>query len=305
VVKQTRTQSLTSRVAARTGDPPPQFRTAILPSRPPRGRRPAVIKDEAVLQIPGGYSAPQLQILMSRRAEHLVAEPRPVGRYSYRVRLGHPRNSVASVIGRRPRNPMVAGDKTKYTYRLAQERDAGARTLVGAPQGRVTRPQYALASSGVMNPPPNKGTNARCGRRLENGRRASRLAPPPHGVVADPFDASDRRGAWRMSPARPGGRHAGNRPVMGHSASGPPLCDPCLSAVARTAERTKVNISRAGTGAASTHVNVINMSFAGPRDPSLERSLKLAHDKGIVLIAAGRNAQARQCAAALSREDPK
>ena len=32
------------------------------------------------------------------------------------------------------------------------------------------------------------------------------------------------------------------------------------------------------------------MSFAGPRDPSLERALKAAHDKGIVLIAAAGNA---------------
>ena len=32
------------------------------------------------------------------------------------------------------------------------------------------------------------------------------------------------------------------------------------------------------------------MSFAGPKDPSLERALKLAYDKGIVLIAAAGNA---------------
>ena len=32
------------------------------------------------------------------------------------------------------------------------------------------------------------------------------------------------------------------------------------------------------------------MSFAGPRDPSLERALKEAHDKGIILIAAAGNA---------------
>jgi subtilisin family serine protease len=37
-------------------------------------------------------------------------------------------------------------------------------------------------------------------------------------------------------------------------------------------------------------VRVINMSFAGPRDPSMERALRAAHDKGIVLIAAAGNA---------------
>src|SRR5262249_22791009 len=40
----------------------------------------------------------------------------------------------------------------------------------------------------------------------------------------------------------------------------------------------------------SKGVRVINMSFAGPKDPSLERALKVAHDKGIVLIAAAGNA---------------
>ena len=35
---------------------------------------------------------------------------------------------------------------------------------------------------------------------------------------------------------------------------------------------------------------IINMNFAGPKDPSLERALKLAHDRGIVLIAAAGNA---------------
>jgi subtilisin family serine protease len=38
---------------------------------------------------------------------------------------------------------------------------------------------------------------------------------------------------------------------------------------------------------------VINMSFAGPADPSLQRSLKLAYDKGIVLVAAAGNAGAK------------
>ena len=38
---------------------------------------------------------------------------------------------------------------------------------------------------------------------------------------------------------------------------------------------------------------IINMSFAGPKDPSLERVLKLAYDKGIVLIAAAGNAGAK------------
>jgi subtilisin family serine protease len=45
--------------------------------------------------------------------------------------------------------------------------------------------------------------------------------------------------------------------------------------------------------AIANNVRIVNMSFAGPRDPSLERALKAAHDKGIILIAAAGNAGPR------------
>jgi subtilisin family serine protease len=37
-------------------------------------------------------------------------------------------------------------------------------------------------------------------------------------------------------------------------------------------------------------VRIVNMSFAGPRDPTLERALKAAYDKGVILVAAAGNA---------------
>ena len=57
-----------------------------------------------------------------------------------------------------------------------------------------------------------------------------------------------------------------------------------------SAESTTFNILKGIDWAVSQGARVINMSFAGPKDPSLERALKLAHDKGIVLIAAAGNA---------------
>jgi subtilisin family serine protease len=38
--------------------------------------------------------------------------------------------------------------------------------------------------------------------------------------------------------------------------------------------------------AVRNNVRIVNMSFAGPRDPMLERALKAAYDKGVILIAA-------------------
>ena len=57
-----------------------------------------------------------------------------------------------------------------------------------------------------------------------------------------------------------------------------------------TSEGTTISILKGIEWAVSQGARVINMSFAGPRDPSLERALKAAHDKGVVLIAAAGNA---------------
>jgi subtilisin family serine protease len=57
-----------------------------------------------------------------------------------------------------------------------------------------------------------------------------------------------------------------------------------------TAEGTTLSILKGIDWAVSQGARVINMSFAGPRDPSLERALKAAHEKGVVLIAAAGNA---------------
>ena len=63
-----------------------------------------------------------------------------------------------------------------------------------------------------------------------------------------------------------------------------------FSATATSAESATFNILKGIDWATSQGVRIINMSFAGPKDPSLERSLKIAYDKGIVLIAAAGNA---------------
>jgi filamentous hemagglutinin family protein len=55
-------------------------------------------------------------------------------------------------------------------------------------------------------------------------------------------------------------------------------------------EGTSFNILKGIEWAMSQGARVINMSFAGPRDPSLERAFKAARQKGVVLVAAAGNA---------------
>jgi subtilisin family serine protease len=56
------------------------------------------------------------------------------------------------------------------------------------------------------------------------------------------------------------------------------------------AEGTTFNILKGLDWAAANGARVINMSFAGPSDPAIHRSLEAARKKGIVLIAAAGNA---------------
>jgi filamentous hemagglutinin family protein len=57
-----------------------------------------------------------------------------------------------------------------------------------------------------------------------------------------------------------------------------------------SAEGTTISIIKGIEWAVSQGARVINMSFAGPRDPALERALKAAREKGVVLVAAAGNA---------------
>jgi subtilisin family serine protease len=59
-----------------------------------------------------------------------------------------------------------------------------------------------------------------------------------------------------------------------------------------SAEGTTFNILKGIDWAATRGARVINMSFAGPPDPAIHRSLEAARKKGIVLVAAAGNAGA-------------
>jgi subtilisin family serine protease len=63
-----------------------------------------------------------------------------------------------------------------------------------------------------------------------------------------------------------------------------------FSTKAATAESTTFQILKGIDWSVLQGARVINMSFAGPRDPALERALKAAYDRNVVLVAAAGNA---------------
>ena len=72
-----------------------------------------------------------------------------------------------------------------------------------------------------------------------------------------------------------------------------------------TAESTTFTILKSIEWAVSQGARVINMSFAGPYDPSLERALKDAAGKGVVLIGAVRQRRSEVAAAVARRRSER
>jgi filamentous hemagglutinin family protein len=114
--------------------------------------------------------------------------------------------------------------------------------------------------------------------------------PDLRGVIAERFDAT-------QSPSKPhahgtgmAGAIASRYRLLGVAPGVRIIAIKAFDESATSAEATSYQILKGLDHAISKNVRIINMSFAGPRDPMMERTLKTAHDKGIILIAAAGNA---------------
>ena len=86
---------------------------------------------------------------------------------------------------------------------------------------------------------------------------------------------------------------AARQRILGTAPGARLLAVHAFSSNAANAESTTFNILKGIDWSVGQGARIINMSFAGPKDPSLQRALKLAYDKGIVLVAAAGNAGAK------------
>ena len=113
------------------------------------------------------------------------------------------------------------------------------------------------------------------------------------GVVAQRFSAVGAPEKPHPHGTGMAGAMAARHRVLGTAPAARLLAVHAFSSNAAKAESTTFNILKGIDWAVGQGARVINMSFAGPKDPSLERALKLAYDKGIVLVAAAGNAGAK------------
>ncbi len=117
--------------------------------------------------------------------------------------------------------------------------------------------------------------------------------PDLAGVIAQRFSAAGAPEKAHPHGTGMAGAIASRQRLLGVAPSARLLAVHAFSSNAAKAESTTYNILKGLDWSVQEGARIINMSFAGPKDPSLERSLKAAYDKGIVLIAAAGNAGPR------------
>jgi subtilisin family serine protease len=114
--------------------------------------------------------------------------------------------------------------------------------------------------------------------------------PDLEGVIAERFSAVGAPEKPHAHGTGMAGAIASHQRLLGTAPGARLLAVHAFSTAAAAAESTTFNILKGIDWSVRQGARIINMSFAGPKDPSLERVLKLAYDKGIVLIAAAGNA---------------
>jgi hypothetical protein len=191
------------------------------------------------------------------------------------------RRSVPSVIRLLQAERIVLAAQPNYLYQLQGEQ----------PQTPVTEGdpgQYALAKLRL----PQAHALAKGEKVLvaviDSGVDTSH--PELAGVIAESFDALGSGEKAHAHGTAVAGAIVAHARLMGVAPQARILAIRAFDAKDNTAEATTYSINKGIDWAMSRGAQVINMSFTGPRDPSIEQRLAYARQQGLVLIAAAGNA---------------
>lgn len=117
--------------------------------------------------------------------------------------------------------------------------------------------------------------------------------PELAGAIAGTFDALNSKEGPHAHGTGIAGVIAAHARLLGTAPSARLLAIRAFGAQGNSAEGTTFTVLRSLDYAVANNAQVINMSFAGPRDAAMERGLAAAAGKGVVLVAAAGNAGAK------------
>lgn len=277
--------------------PPPQRSSAQRGGGgvPPANER-RLVPDEVVIEVPSTTS-PQAITALERRHRLARLESQTLqlsGTTLFRWRIPD-RRSVASVVRALEADGAVRSAQPNYVFALQQ--DAKAATL---PDGVVSvaasqpaqeslgdKLQYLIGKLHLTEAHSiAKGDNVTVAV-IDSGIDGEH--PELTGTIVDRFDALDKPFTPHAHGTSIAALIAGHAKLMGAAPDAHILAVRAFDPAGDSAQATTFNILKGLDWAAAKGARVINMSFAGPADPAIHRSLEAARKKGIVLIAAAGN----------------
>jgi hypothetical protein len=266
---------------------PSGFDQRVIDVPPPTETR--FIKDEVVLQIAGNITVERLQATVASLGLTLLASENLAitGSTVARFRVDNGR-SPTQIIRALAAIQLVAVAQPNYVYTLQQESAAPAPAARGeaAPLGDAA--QYALEKLQISDVHRIvKGANVPIAV-IDSEIDATH--PDLEGTVTQRFDAVGAPEKPHPHGTGMAGAIAAHQRLLGIAPGARLLAVRAFSSDAAKTESTTFNILKGIDWSVRQGARIINMSFAGPRDPSLDHALKAAYDKGVVLIAAAGNA---------------
>ena len=248
------------------------------------------ITDEVVLQIRSNVAIADLENALRRFGLTLLASDR-LGSTTdtivlrFRITNGQ---SVRDIIRQLASVQIVALAQPNYYFLADQKSEPAPASRGDATQQQGDAAQYILQKWRISDVHRLvRGTNVPIAV-IDSEIDAAH--PELQGVVAQRFSAVGAPETPHAHGTGMAGAIASHLRVLGVAPSSRLFAVHAFSTKASSVESTTFSILKGIDWSVNQGARIINMSFAGPKDPSLERALKVAYDKGVVLIAAAGNA---------------
>jgi filamentous hemagglutinin family protein len=252
---------------------------------PPPGET-RLVENEVVLQMPCDLPEATLSEIVKQHGLTVVSSQclQAAGIAAYRMRHASS-ETISSVIRALASRQIIAAAQANYLFAMQQQEVQSATSQQGDPGQYVPAKLRLHLAHRVVT-----------GRGVPIGVIDSEIdgAHPDYaGAVVDRYDATGMDDNPHPHGTGMAGAIVSRQRLLGVAPGARIFAVRTFSSRAANSESTTFHILKGLDWAVGNQVRIINMSFAGPRDPSLERALKAANDQGVVLIAAAGNAGPR------------
>ena len=263
---------------------------------PPRGET-RFVSNEVVVQMANTVQRAQVEAVAQQLGVTVVASQglNASGRTLYQFRSASG-GDVSDVIRRLEQNSIVASAQPNYVFRLNQttpaalprEEPAQKENEERAPLPTGDQTQYMIDKLGLATI--HKESRGRDVSIAVIDSEVDGNHPDLQPAIKERFSPAGGNSSPHLHGTGMAGAIVAKHRLLGVAPEATVFAIKVFDDKNTGAEATSFQILQGLDHAIQKGVRIINMSFAGPYDVMIERKLKEAHDKGIILVAAAGNA---------------